>query len=524
MQCRRRQNDGARKMQRKFIKACGLAAFCLFWFHGQGVEAAYSANSDTSSGLLDFLENQARDAREKRLDDAQKDLLKDTAKMREQLRQPLTKDAPMPASFEGHDLLYDQETGEFYARGKVRITTLDNRRFTSNEVRGNVKETYVDVPERGHILQMDPNTPTVELYGYNIHYNYGEKQGTMAQAHGKVAKQYVTGKKFEIYPDRVVIHDGSATRCSAKSPDYRITAKEIIIYPNDKIIFNDADIWLKRFLVAHRDHYETNLSPDSQDKTPMPRLRYNRDDGLMLSYSYPMPLAKHVDFVPMLRLTTSAGVRSNAEVRWQGMNGTMRLEEGYYQDSDEHWIKKSPSLRFDQGAHFKGLPIGYGFNAERGQWYARGIKSIHTMGRASLYHDPILLGKDLRLLLDTNYSVTRESYDHSKVAGISWNAAVTKVFDDHWAAYTRYAYSKLAQQNALFDYGLPDYNRTVYTGFSYRFDEANRMVVGTAYDAGTHTLADVDYYWYHNMHCAELITRWRAKRDTLNVTLQFAPW
>ncbi|WP_314620406.1 hypothetical protein [uncultured Selenomonas sp.] len=45
-----------------------------------------------------------------------------------------------------------------------------------------------------------------------------------------------------------------------------------------------------------------------------------------------------------------------------------------------------------------------------------------------------------------------------------------------------------------------------------------------AYDVDRRTIGDVDYYWYHDMHCVQLITRYRAKRDSWSVRLNFTPW
>ena len=54
--------------------------------------------------------------------------------------------------------------------------------------------------------------------------------------------------------------------------------------------------------------------------------------------------------------------------------------------------------------------------------------------------------------------------------------------------------------------------------------ERDRFVCGTAYDIDRHTMGDVDYYWYHDMHCVQLVTRYRAKRDSWSVRLNFTPW
>ena len=76
----------------------------------------------------------------------------------------------------------------------------------------------------------------------------------------------------------------------------------------------------------------------------------------------------------------------------------------------------------------------------------------------------------------------------------------------------------------MFDFDLDSYSEKITAGFSYSFSPKDRIVIGWAFDGETNKLMDADYYWYHNMHCAELIVRYREKRDQIKVTAQFAPW
>ena len=99
-----------------------------------------------------------------------------------------------------------------------------------------------------------------------------------------------------------------------------------------------------------------------------------------------------------------------------------------------------------------------------------------------------------------------------------------KDFDVRWAAFLGYHYSTTNSQNSLFNYNVDDYSRKLETGFSYRMDDKNRFVVGINYDTTGRKLKDVDYYWYREIHCAELILRYRAKRHNWHVSFQFTPW
>ena len=501
--------------------AAFLAASCL----PAVASASYSASTDTAADILDYIENERRAERENRLTEAQEQLVKDTATMQAHLRQPMEDHLkPLPTAFEGDELFYDQVTGEFFARGSVKVTEIDNRRVLSDEIKGNALTQDVVVENEAHILQVTPGMARVDVHGWKLSYNYGTGIGKVEDASGKVNRQYISGKRIEVSPDKVIIHEGRATKCHAKTPDYSVSAERIEIYPNDKIVFYNCDLWLKKTCVGHRDKYMADIRPGHEEAPPFPSVRYTKSDGLVITQDIAFPLVKQVEFVPTLLASTRDGVHGRAEIRHTGAYGTLSLQYGYWQDSDDRWIRRMPSLHYDFGYHFKDAPIGWGVEADRGQWYNDGVKSTHTYGKVSIYHDPIPLGGSASLSLAADYSVTKESYNRSTVSGLSWSATLVKKFNDRLTTYGRYSYAQLYTGNSLFDYNVADYGRALYTGLSYRLTERDRIVCGMAYDIDRHTVGDVDYYWYHDMHCVQLITRYRAKRNSWSVRLNFTPW
>lgn len=508
-----------------FEKSVACVAFLAASFLPTAAFAEYSSSSDTEAGVLDYIENERRAARENRLTEAQEELIKDTADMQAHLRQPMEEHLkPLPTAFEGDELFYDQVTGEFFARGSVRITEIDNRRILSDEIKGNAVTQDVSVENEAHILQMTPGMARVDIRGSKLSYNYGTGIGKVEDASGKVNRQYISGKRIEVYPDKVILYEGRATKCSAKTPDYSVSAKRIEYYPNDKIVFYDCDLWLKKTRVGHRDKYTADIRPGQEDTPPFPSVSYTKDDGLLITQDFTLPIAKQIDFIPALLLSTKDGVHGRAEIRHSGAYGTLSLQYGYWQDIDDRWIRRAPSLHYEFGHHFKDAPIGWGVEMDRGTWHNAGIKSTHTYGKVNIYHDPIPLGGGASVSFATDYSVTKESYNRSRVSGLSWSATLLKKFNDRLTVYGKYSYAQLYSGNSLFDYNVSDYSRALYTGLSYQLTEHDRIVCGTAYDLDRRTLGDVDYYWYHDMHCVQLITRYRAKRDSWSVRLNFTPW
>ena len=217
-------------------------------------EAGYNADTDTSANVLDYIENYRRIARENYLTEEQLRLMEDAKEMTANLRKPIDPSKPSPMALEGDDMFYDERTGDVYARGDVRVTSADARRFESEEVQGNLKNQEVRIDGKAHMLQLTPGQMRTILDGYRVVYHYGTKTGQMEEAKGKLDHYYVYGRRIEFYPEKIVIFDGYQTRCGAKTPDYRVSGDLIEIYPNHEILIYQAKYWIKNKIVYSKDY------------------------------------------------------------------------------------------------------------------------------------------------------------------------------------------------------------------------------------------------------------------------------
>ena len=485
--------------------------------------AAYHSSSNTGVEILDYIENNRRLARENALTDEQKQLIKDTAEMKDHLKEPIDPKKPMPVAVEGDDLSYDQNTGAVYAKGNVRITQIDEKRFTSDEANGNLKTQDVDIEDKSHMLVLTPKEPKVRLDGYKTKYNYGTKTGTMENISGKVDNQYVKGERAEFFPEEVVIYNGTATKCSAKKPHYYSKAQKIEIWPNKEMILTDVDVYLGSVRLYHKDRIVRNIGPDAKDPE-YPRVGYDSDDGVWVSQRFDQALAPRVGMYEDLKYTGKWGFRSAGGITWGNAGNSASIVYGYFEDSDSHWIKKAPSFTYGYGHRLGKLPMSYGISYENGWWSKNGIHSNHTYYGIGLSHDVIHLPGRFNLYLSMGYGITDESYNHSRVNGFHYDGTVIKDFDNRWSGFVGYHYSESNTRNSLFNYNVDDYSRKLEAGFSYRFSDRDRIVIGQNFDMEKNELKDVDYYWYHDIHCAQLIFRYRGKRHTWNLGFQFTPW
>ena len=117
------------KSATKILSGLMVTALILPAAAGTASAATYHSDSDTSLGLLDYLENEHRAARAQKPNPEKEQLKADTEEMSKHLRYPIDPTKAAPVAFEGDDLMWNQVTGDFTAKGKVKVTQLDEHRF-----------------------------------------------------------------------------------------------------------------------------------------------------------------------------------------------------------------------------------------------------------------------------------------------------------------------------------------------------------------------------------------------------------
>lgn len=493
------------------------------------IEAAYRSSSDTGTEIFDYIENRKRDRRANALTDEQKKLLEDIEETKQQLPKPIDENKPIPAAFVGDDLVYNAVTGEFIATGHVDVIQLEGYRFQSEEADGNIKTQDVRVRDKAHVLQLTPDSPRVTLDGYNTVYNYGKKTGTMDEANGKTGDYYISGKRFEFYPDHVVAYDATQTKCGAKIPDYHVSAERMEIWPEQIIRMYKVRLWIKNKVVGRKDYEERRLDDDGQ--TYFPRVGYDSDDGAYVEDTFEFPFKDpHFKFLINAHANTKKGIRSSAELIYGNAGLGVKGMYGFYRDDNGNWVQKEPGLDIHYWQKIGNSPVSYSFEYEIGHWRSDTAKSTHQETELGLYHDPITLPGNFHLFLHTSYKITKDSdissqnNGKSEVRGMNYDITIGKEFNDRFAAFAGYHYAKNNTRRSLYRLNLEDYSNRFETGISYQLTDKDRFVAGLRFDTQTGTLKDTDFYWYRDLHCSTAVVRWRHKRKKVEFHWQFTPW
>jgi len=152
---------------------------------------------------------------------------------------------------------------------KINLTT--NLLFASGEI---------------YFLQDKTETNCEELT-----YNWETKKIILLQLEGEITgegikgKLYYQGEKMENFPETVEFQEGSFTTCELEEPHYRIVAKEMIIYPKDKIIARNISWYEGKIKIITLPYFLIFL--DRKTQMPiLPKIGQNSADGWFVKTNF----------------------------------------------------------------------------------------------------------------------------------------------------------------------------------------------------------------------------------------------
>ncbi len=145
---------------------------------------------------------------------------------------------------------------------KINLTT--NLLFASGEVLFKQDETETNCEE--------------------LTYNWKTKKIILLRLKGELTgegikgKVYYQGEKMENFPKTVEITEGSFTTCELEEPHYYIVAKEMIIYPKDKIIARNISWYEGKTKIITLPYFLIFLDRKTQQPI-LPKIGQNSNDG-----------------------------------------------------------------------------------------------------------------------------------------------------------------------------------------------------------------------------------------------------
>jgi len=188
----------------------------------------------------------------------------------------------MPVVIDGDEITYLQQEGKIVAKGNVEVKSEDSELFCQEAVYdANSNIAHI----RGDVKIIKGNSI---LYGQDVIYDFNTQNAEMIDVRLKDPPVYGEAEEGDkVGQEKYVLRKAYITTCDLEVPHYRLTAKTVTVYPEDKIIARSMVLkvgttpifYFPRFVQSLKDDaFKVELIPGKDDEWGiflLSRWRYN---------------------------------------------------------------------------------------------------------------------------------------------------------------------------------------------------------------------------------------------------------
>jgi hypothetical protein len=323
-----------------------------------------------------------------------------------------------PITLTADHIDYDTQTGNVVADGHV-VATRGGTTITADHLTGNLKSG--DVQATGRVVLTQPGRTAS---GENLRYNYRTRAGEMTQAVATYAPWTVKGRTVTTAAAQGVATEASATPCDPAHPAFLVTARKVVIVPNDRLTAYNAVLRVYGVPVFYVPVYTTSLKPGRSASGPT--LGYDNFNGVWAEYTQYVPLGDWESQI-RARFGTRSGLSGEAVVdrHFAGYLVTAHLgrsvtfdQNGNQFNLDQYTMDVAVDTQ-----RVGGLPLSYSLEAQAGNFLESqsGVNAFRTEGLLTFTADTIRLAPALTVAAGGYYRY--DTYSTGDTRGIAAAAA-----------------------------------------------------------------------------------------------------
>lgn len=238
----------------------------------------------------------------------------------------------------GAPSVYDAETNTVTVRGGVEATYKDYR-LSADQFVLDLNRKFVTASGNVRLFKKDE-----EMSADSLEFDLDKEQGVLRRATAKVTGEgikgfiYVGGDALESNKDVTDITKATFTTCDLPNPDYHLEAREIKVYPDDRIEMWGVAYFEGRWKLFWWPYLVIPLK--KQNQLQMPQVGFSQSDGWFLktTYNYYRSEAAYGAFFfdVFQRAGFGTGIRYNYEFQ-PGGNATLEGTGSAY-----GYVRQSP--------------------------------------------------------------------------------------------------------------------------------------------------------------------------------------
>lgn len=218
----------------------------------------------------------------------------------------------------GSRLTYNLSTEEFTAGGGVNITESledgSNVVLQALGIEGDWGEGEIEATGQVVFSQGKERS----LSGDTFTYNFRTHKGIARNASAEIDKVYFHGEELRTEPDRYIISRSRFTTCDAENPHYYLSARELIVKPDERITVRGMGLNLLGHQLFRLPTFFVRIGDKGGRGMKLPILGVNSGQGVFAGYDFDLSLGPTTGNLD-LRMSTRQGIQG--ELAFQEIAG-----------------------------------------------------------------------------------------------------------------------------------------------------------------------------------------------------------
>lgn len=256
------------------------------------------------------------------------------------------KDKEKPIEVTGDNVSFSLEGKVMVASGNVKLVYEDVILFCDR--------AEVDMVNK--LAKLNHNVKLVHkqgmLFADRMNYDFGRKKADILNMDMQMVPFNMKSERAEkVSDEEYVMHDGYVTTCNLEQPHYRMTAKKIVMYPNDKMIAYNLVLKVGEVPVFYLPYFEQDL----REKEPFFMIVPGRDKRwgtfALTTFNYKFPDAGlkgkvHLDFYEKNGIGTGITNTHSLDTWGNGWTKLYYINDTGNEDDDPNFEEGSSRDRY----------------------------------------------------------------------------------------------------------------------------------------------------------------------------------
>ena len=303
------------------------------------------------------------------------------------------------------------------------------------------------------------------LTGSLLRYNLLTRVGRFEQAAGQLGIWHVSGETIDVAPKEDVVTGASITPCDPDHPLYKVTAKKIVIVPDQYFTAYNASLWVAGVRVITLPVYTASARGRSG-----PSLGYNTLDGAYIEYANSFLVGGWRDEY-RIRLATTTGLSAENTISQRFGDHIWSVDLGRSQVKDVNGNlvnldRYSLDLVYDR-ERIPGWPIDVAFEAHAGSYgeLANGTTTTRVDAVVTFATDTFVLSPGLSFSASgrVQYDVYGTGQQRTVVEG---STALSSTLSPRASAYLSY---NLVSVNGSTPFSFDDISPSSTASLNYTY-------------------------------------------------------